>query len=205
MVKIRTFQALAGRRRFSMYQDHWALNSKLLAASVTIHLRRFTVRIRMIEMISKVIATLEVRHWLVGEDLACTKIIGRSIPNYLQQVLPSILDDALSSINDALVFLNKSQDTKISALVDKNKKMSKAETKAGDEGPPVTEDDIQHIVSSWTGIPVEKVSTERKYLNQTKSSLSWMCGILNGELHNFIKEDCVGVGGFIRRIDPFNT
>ncbi|PWA64680.1 P-loop containing nucleoside triphosphate hydrolase [Artemisia annua] len=90
-------------------------------------------------------------------------------------------------------------------LQDKNKKMSKAETEAGDEGPRVTEDDIQHIVSSWTGIPVEKVSTERKYLNQTKSSLSWMCGILNRELHNFIKEDCEGVGGFIRRIDPFNT
>ncbi|PWA87753.1 ATP-dependent protease [Artemisia annua] len=95
------------------------------------------------------------RHWLVGEDLACAKIIGRSIPNYLQQVLPSILDD-----------------TKISALIDKNKKMSKVETEAGDEGPRVTEDDIQHIISSWTGIPVEKVSTERKYLNQTKSSLS---------------------------------
>ncbi|KAJ9559559.1 hypothetical protein OSB04_004719 [Centaurea solstitialis] len=50
--------------------------------------------------------------------------------------------------------------TQISALVDKNKEMSKAETEAGDEGPTVTEVDIQHIVSSWTGIPVEKVSTD---------------------------------------------
>ena len=31
---------------------------------------------------------------------------------------------------------------------------------AGDSGPVVTEVDIQHIVSSWTGIPVEKVSTD---------------------------------------------
>lgn len=48
----------------------------------------------------------------------------------------------------------------ISALIEKNKEMSKAETEAGDVGPIVTETDIQHIVSSWTGIPVEKVSTD---------------------------------------------
>ncbi|KAJ0785825.1 putative Clp, repeat (R) domain, P-loop containing nucleoside triphosphate hydrolase [Helianthus annuus] len=50
--------------------------------------------------------------------------------------------------------------TQIFALMDKNKEMSKAETEAGEEGPTVTEADIQHIVSSWTGIPVEKVSTD---------------------------------------------
>nr|AIM41270.1 chloroplast ATP-dependent Clp protease chaperone protein [Nicotiana benthamiana] len=48
----------------------------------------------------------------------------------------------------------------ITALIDKNKEMSKAESEAGDIGPLVTEADIQHIVSSWTGIPVEKVSTD---------------------------------------------
>ncbi|KAG4391531.1 hypothetical protein AAZX31_05G187600 [Glycine max] len=48
----------------------------------------------------------------------------------------------------------------ISALIEKGKEMSKAESEAGDEGPMVTEVDIQHIVSSWTGIPVEKVSTD---------------------------------------------
>ncbi|CAN1318037.1 Chaperone protein ClpC, chloroplastic [Linum perenne] len=31
---------------------------------------------------------------------------------------------------------------------------------AGEEGPIVTEVDIQHIVSSWTGIPVDKVSSD---------------------------------------------
>ncbi|KAL1809846.1 hypothetical protein DCAR_0729484 [Daucus carota subsp. sativus] len=50
--------------------------------------------------------------------------------------------------------------TQITALVEKNKEMSKAETETGDEGPVVTEVDIQHIVSSWTGIPVDKVSTD---------------------------------------------
>ncbi|XP_019160509.1 PREDICTED: ATP-dependent Clp protease ATP-binding subunit ClpA homolog CD4A, chloroplastic-like isoform X1 [Ipomoea nil] len=49
----------------------------------------------------------------------------------------------------------------ISALIDKSKEMSKAETEAGDAaGPVVTEADIQHIVALWTGIPVAKVSTD---------------------------------------------
>ncbi|XP_051147954.1 ATP-dependent Clp protease ATP-binding subunit ClpA homolog CD4B, chloroplastic-like [Andrographis paniculata] len=49
---------------------------------------------------------------------------------------------------------------KISALIEKNKEMSKAESESGDAGPIVTEVDIQHIVSLWTGIPVEKVSAD---------------------------------------------
>ncbi|CAN0906104.1 Chaperone protein ClpC, chloroplastic [Linum grandiflorum] len=48
----------------------------------------------------------------------------------------------------------------ITAIVEKGKEMSKAETEAGEEGPTVTEADIQHIVSAWTGIPVDKVSSD---------------------------------------------
>ncbi|EYU21822.1 hypothetical protein ABFS82_09G076700 [Erythranthe guttata] len=48
----------------------------------------------------------------------------------------------------------------ISVLIDKNKEMTKAENEAGDGGAIVTEVDIQHIVASWTGIPVDKVSTD---------------------------------------------
>ncbi|GAB2238144.1 hypothetical protein Droror1_Dr00016046 [Drosera rotundifolia] len=50
--------------------------------------------------------------------------------------------------------------TQISAVVEKNKEVSKAETEVGDGGPVVTEADIQHIVSSWTGVPVAKVSAD---------------------------------------------
>ena len=39
----------------------------------------------------------------------------------------------------------------ISTLIDKGKEMIKAETEAGDIGLVVTEVNIQHIVSSWTG------------------------------------------------------
>ncbi|KAK9108595.1 hypothetical protein Syun_024606 [Stephania yunnanensis] len=42
----------------------------------------------------------------------------------------------------------------------KGKEMSKAENEAADSGPIVTEVDIQHIIASWTGIPVEKVSID---------------------------------------------
>ncbi|KAH6820354.1 CLPC-like protein 1 [Perilla frutescens var. hirtella] len=48
----------------------------------------------------------------------------------------------------------------MSALVEKNKEMCKAESEAGDGGPIVTEVDIQHIVAAWTSIPVDKVSTD---------------------------------------------
>ncbi|KAK1682765.1 hypothetical protein QYE76_043613 [Lolium multiflorum] len=48
----------------------------------------------------------------------------------------------------------------ITAIIDKSKEMIKAETESGEVGPVVTEADIQHIVSSWTGIPVEKVSSD---------------------------------------------
>ena len=49
----------------------------------------------------------------------------------------------------------------IAAVLAKGKEVNKAETEAGEEGgPTVTESDIQHIVSTWTGIPVEKVSSE---------------------------------------------
>jgi ATP-dependent Clp protease ATP-binding subunit ClpC len=48
----------------------------------------------------------------------------------------------------------------IATITEKGKEKLKAETEAGDTGPVVEESDIQHIVSAWTGIPVEKVSTD---------------------------------------------
>eukprot|EP00249_Psilotum_nudum_P024846 c29307_g1_i2 orf=247-3057(+) len=48
----------------------------------------------------------------------------------------------------------------IAAITERGKEKAKAESEAGDGGPIVTEADIQHIVSAWTGIPVEKVSTD---------------------------------------------
>jgi len=51
--------------------------------------------------------------------------------------------------------------SEIAAIVNKGKEMTKAETEAaGNSVPVVTEVDIQHIVSTWTGIPVSKVSID---------------------------------------------
>ncbi|KAG1338595.1 ATP-dependent Clp protease ATP-binding subunit ClpA, chloroplastic [Cocos nucifera] len=50
--------------------------------------------------------------------------------------------------------------TQISALIEKTKERNKAESEAGHGGLVVTEEDIQQIVALWTGIPVEKVSTD---------------------------------------------
>ncbi len=48
----------------------------------------------------------------------------------------------------------------VTAILEKGKEQSKAESEAGEAGPTVEESDIQQIVSAWTGIPVEKVSTD---------------------------------------------
>ncbi|KAI3953128.1 hypothetical protein MKW98_020323 [Papaver atlanticum] len=48
----------------------------------------------------------------------------------------------------------------ITNVIDKGKELSKAESESGGTGPVVTDVDIQHIVASWTGIPVDKVSID---------------------------------------------
>ncbi|CAI5988495.1 unnamed protein product [Closterium sp. NIES-65] len=52
--------------------------------------------------------------------------------------------------------------TQISAIMEKTKEQSKAEVEAsgGAGGPVVTEADIHQIVGAWTGIPVDKVSSD---------------------------------------------
>ena len=67
----------------------------------------------------------------------------------------------------------------ISAITEKGKEQSKAESEAGEVGPTVEESDIQQIVCAWTGIPVEKVSTDesdrlpikRTYISQPDSTV----------------------------------
>ncbi|KAF0891533.1 hypothetical protein E2562_009929 [Oryza meyeriana var. granulata] len=63
--------------------------------------------------------------------------------------------------------------SEIMSLVDKSKEMSKAAEDSGESaGPTVTEADVQHIVSTWTGVPVEKVTVdESSRLLKMESSL----------------------------------
>uniref|UniRef100_M8BVS3 ATP-dependent Clp protease ATP-binding subunit clpA-like CD4B protein, chloroplastic n=1 Tax=Aegilops tauschii TaxID=37682 RepID=M8BVS3_AEGTA len=48
----------------------------------------------------------------------------------------------------------------ITAIIDNSKELVKAESESGEVDPLVTEADIQHIISSWTGLRVEKVSAD---------------------------------------------
>uniref|UniRef100_A0A7I4E7J3 Clp R domain-containing protein n=1 Tax=Physcomitrium patens TaxID=3218 RepID=A0A7I4E7J3_PHYPA len=48
----------------------------------------------------------------------------------------------------------------ISVFIEKGKEQMKAESETGDVGPTVEESDIQQIVAAWTGIPMEKVSSD---------------------------------------------
>ncbi|CAI9773624.1 unnamed protein product [Fraxinus pennsylvanica] len=88
---------------------------------------------------------------------------AREVEKELRKITEEKIE-AVKSLNfeKAGELLDREMDLKaqISALIDKNKEMTKVESEAGDGGPVVTEVDIQHIVSPWTGIPVEKVSSD---------------------------------------------
>lgn len=65
---------------------------------------------------------------------------------------------------------------KIEAIVSDKKAVDKAEVEsAGEDGPVVTEADIANIVAQWTGIPVEKVSSDETGAPSTPTSLLGFC------------------------------
>ncbi|KAB5525207.1 hypothetical protein DKX38_022956 [Salix brachista] len=74
----------------------------------------------------------------------------------------------------------------IAAIVEKGKEMSKAETEAGDAGPPVTESDIQHIVSSWVSSRNEVTNHER--FVQIIQLFMWADAIQSLDTANFVAE-----------------
>jgi ATP-dependent Clp protease ATP-binding subunit ClpC len=96
------------------------------------------------------------REALRPQDCTLLLLFVYLCPYFLQ------LSHAIGNFEQAGELRDREMDLRaqIAAIVEKGKEMSKAETEAGDVGPTVTESDIQHIVSSWTGIPVEKVSTD---------------------------------------------
>ena len=70
---------------------------------------------------------------LVLGDTFCLKLISQlNLKDFLFTVNYTLLKQMHFLLcTDAVVFLNESQDIYVSALVDKNKKMSKSETEAG--------------------------------------------------------------------------
>uniref|UniRef100_A0A7N0URN7 Uncharacterized protein n=1 Tax=Kalanchoe fedtschenkoi TaxID=63787 RepID=A0A7N0URN7_KALFE len=111
---------------------------------------------KAIDLIDEAGSRVRLRHAQLPEE-------ARELEKELRQ-LTKDKNDAVRSqdFEKAGELRDKEMDLKaqITAIIEKGKEMSKAEMEAGDVGAVVTDADIHHIVASWTGIPVEKVSTD---------------------------------------------
>ncbi|PQQ18105.1 chaperone protein ClpC chloroplastic [Prunus yedoensis var. nudiflora] len=111
---------------------------------------------KAIDLIDEAGSRVRLRHAQLPEEARELEKERRQITKEKDEAVRSQDFEKAGELRDR----EKDLSAQISAVVDKGKEMSKAESEAGDVGPLVTEVDIQHIVSSWTGIPVEKVSTD---------------------------------------------
>ncbi|KAG9136409.1 hypothetical protein Leryth_024937 [Lithospermum erythrorhizon] len=154
-----TMQILKGLRE--RYEIHHKLRytDESLVAAAQLSYQYISDRFlpdKAIDLIDEAGSRVRLRHAQLPEE-------ARELEKELRQITKE-KDEAVrgQDFEKAGELRDREMDLKaqISALIDKNKEMSKAESEAGDDGPLVTESDIQHIVSSWTGIPVEKVSTD---------------------------------------------
>ncbi|TVU43814.1 hypothetical protein EJB05_10311, partial [Eragrostis curvula] len=54
----------------------------------------------------------------------------------------------------------RDRELELKSLIDKSKEMKNSDEVESSAGPAVTEEDIRHIVSTWTGVPVQKLSID---------------------------------------------
>ncbi|TVU43816.1 hypothetical protein EJB05_10314 [Eragrostis curvula] len=54
----------------------------------------------------------------------------------------------------------RDRELELKSLIDKRKEMKNSDEVKSSAGPAVTEEDIRHIVSTWTGVPVQKLSID---------------------------------------------
>ncbi|GMH15353.1 hypothetical protein Nepgr_017194 [Nepenthes gracilis] len=154
-----TIQILKGLRE--RYEIHHKLRytDEALVAAAQLSYQYISDRFlpdKAIDLIDEAGSRVRLRHAQLPEDAKELEKELRQITKEKNEAVRSQDFEKAGELRDREMDLK----AQISALVDKSKEMSKAETEAGDGGPVVTEADIQHIVSSWTGIPVEKVSTD---------------------------------------------
>ncbi|CAI0446740.1 unnamed protein product [Linum tenue] len=154
-----TIQILKGLRE--RYEIHHKLRytDEALVAAAQLSYQYISDRFlpdKAIDLIDEAGSRVRLRHAQVPEE-------AKELEKEVRQIIKE-KDEAVRNqdFEKAGELRDREMDLKaqITAIVEKGKEMSKAETEAGDVGPTVTESDIQHIVSSWTGIPVEKVSTD---------------------------------------------
>ncbi|KAE9610173.1 putative ClpA/B family, UVR domain, P-loop containing nucleoside triphosphate hydrolase [Lupinus albus] len=111
---------------------------------------------KAIDLIDEAGSRVRLQHAQLPED---ARVLDKEVRQIVKEKGEAVRNQDFEKAGE---LRDKEMDLKaqISALVEKGKEMSKAESEAGDEGPVVTEVDIQNIVASWTGIPVDKVSAD---------------------------------------------
>ncbi|XP_020587661.1 chaperone protein ClpC1, chloroplastic [Phalaenopsis equestris] len=154
-----TIQILKGLRE--RYEIHHKLRytDEALIAAAQLSYQYISDRFlpdKAIDLIDEAGSRVRLRHAQLPEDARELDKELRQITKDKNEAVRSQDFEKAGELRDREMELK----AQISALIDKGKEMSKAESEAGDAGPIVTEVDIQHIVSSWTGIPVEKVSSD---------------------------------------------
>ncbi|KAL0380286.1 UNVERIFIED_CONTAM: ATP-dependent Clp protease ATP-binding subunit ClpACD4B, chloroplastic [Sesamum angustifolium] len=154
-----TIQILKGLRE--RYEIHHKLRytDEALVAAAQLSYQYISDRFlpdKAIDLIDEAGSRVRLRHAQLPEEARELEKELRQITKEKNEAVRSQDFEKAGELRDREMDLK----AQISALIDKNKEMTKAESEAGDGGPLVTEVDIQHIVSSWTGIPVEKVSTD---------------------------------------------
>ncbi|KAK1319844.1 hypothetical protein QJS10_CPB04g00126 [Acorus calamus] len=151
-----TIQILRGlRERYEIHHKLRYTDDALVSAAQLSHHDRFLPD-KAIDLIDEAGSRVRLRHAQLPEE-------ARELDKELRQITKEKNDAVRSQdFEKAGELRDREMELKaqISALIDKGKERTKAESEAGDVGPLVTEVDIQHIVSSWTGIPVEKVSSD---------------------------------------------
>ncbi|CAI8599032.1 unnamed protein product [Vicia faba] len=154
-----TIQILKGLRE--RYEIHHKLRytDEALVAAAQLSYQYISDRFlpdKAIDLIDEAGSRVRLQHAQLPEE---AKELDKEVRKIVKEKEESVRNQDFEKAGE---LRDKEMDLKaqISALVEKGKEMSKAETETADEGPIVTEVDIQHIVSSWTGIPVDKVSAD---------------------------------------------
>ncbi|CAA2980772.1 ATP-dependent Clp protease ATP-binding subunit homolog CD4B, chloroplastic-like [Olea europaea subsp. europaea] len=166
-----TIQILKGIRE--LYEIHHKLryNDEALVSAAQLSYQYISDRFlpyKAIVLIDDAGSRVQLRQAQLPEE-------AREVEEELRQITKEKIEAVRSlDFEKAGGLRDKEMDLKalISALTDKNKEMTKVESEAGDGGPVVTEVDIKHIVSSWTGIPVEKLT----HIKMEETLHTWVIG-----------------------------
>ncbi|VAI57615.1 unnamed protein product [Triticum turgidum subsp. durum] len=151
-----TIQILRGlRERYELHHKLQYTDDALVAAAKLSYSDRFLPD-KAIDLIDEAGSRVRLRHAQLPDEAKELDKELRQVTKDKNEAVRGQDFEKAGELRDREMELK----AQITAIIDKSKEMVKAESESGEVGPLVTEADIQHIVSSWTGIPVEKVSAD---------------------------------------------